>query len=72
MLRTVANIITTELKSSFVDKLFKDDVLKFYIRYFDDTLALIKESDIDTVLDKLNTSHSSFIINPLSANPTKS
>ena len=48
-----------ELKSSFVGKLFKDHVLKLYIRYVNDTLALIKESDIDTVLDKQNSFHPS-------------
>ena len=48
-----------ELKKSFVDKLFKSHVLKLYIRYVDDTLALIKESDIHTVLDKQNSFHPS-------------
>ena len=40
-----------ELKKSFVDKLFKSHVFKLYIRYVDDTLALIKESNIHTVLE---------------------
>ena len=51
---TLANIITTESEIKLVDSLFKDDLLKFYIRCVDDTLTLIKESDIDNVLSKLN------------------
>ena len=56
---TLANIILTELEIKVVDSLFKDGLLKFHIRYVDDTLALIKESDIDNVLNKLNGFHSS-------------
>ena len=55
----LANVIMTELESSIVDNLFKDNLLKFYTRYVDDTQALIKESDINTVLDKVNSSDSS-------------
>ena len=55
----LANIILTELEIKFVDSLFKDGLLKFYIRYVDDTLTLIKESDIDNVLSKLNDFHPS-------------
>ena len=42
-----------------VDSLFRDGLLKFYITYVDDTLALIKELDIDAVLSKLNGFHPS-------------
>ena len=56
---TLANIILTELEIKVVGSLFKDGLLKFHIRYVDDTLALIKESDIDSVLNKLNGFHSS-------------
>ena len=38
----LANIIMTELETVIVDKLFAANLLKFYIRYVDDTLALIK------------------------------
>ena len=55
----LANIIMTELETVIVDKLFAADSLKFYIRYVDDTLALIKESDINIVLKKLNSFHPS-------------
>ena len=54
---TLANIIMTELEIKVVDSLFKDGLLKFYIRYVDDTWALIKESDFDNVLSKLNGFH---------------
>ena len=56
---TLANIIVTELEIKFVDSLFKDGLLKFYIRYVNDTLALIEESDIDNVLSRLNGFHPS-------------
>ena len=55
----LANIIMTELESVIVDKLFAANLLKFYIRYVDDTLALIKEPDIGIVLKKLNSFHPS-------------
>ena len=38
---TLANIIMTELELRVGDSLFKDGLLKFYIRYVDDALALI-------------------------------
>ena len=53
----LANIIMTELETVIVDKLFTANLLKFYIPYVDDTLALIKESDINIVLKKLNSFH---------------
>ena len=53
----LANIIMTELETVTVDKFFEENLLKFYIHYMDDNLALIKESDINTVLHKLNSFH---------------
>ena len=47
----------TELENVIVDKVFAANLLKFYIRYVDDTWALIKESDINIVLKKLNSFH---------------
>ena len=55
----LANIIMTELETVIVDKLFAANLLKFYIRYVDDTLTLIKESDINIVLKELNSFHPS-------------
>ena len=44
----------TKLEIKVVDSLFKDGLLKFYIRYVDDIFALIQESYIYNVLSKLN------------------
>ena len=55
----LANIIMTELETVIVDKLFAANSLKFYICYVDGTLALIKESDVNIVLNKLNSFHPS-------------
>ena len=38
----LANIILTELEKRVVHRLFDDDLIKFYMRYVDDTLVLIK------------------------------
>ena len=50
----LSNYIMTELEIKVVESLFKDGLLKLYIYYVHDTLVLIKESDIDNVLSKLN------------------
>ena len=56
---TLANTIMAGLKIKVFDRLFKDGLLTFYIRYVDDTLEFIKESDIDNVLSKYNSFHPS-------------
>ena len=38
----LANVIMTEFERLVVDKLIKDGLIKFYIRYVDDTLVLAK------------------------------
>ena len=50
----LANIILTEFEKTIVSNLIKSGTIKFYRRYVDDTLALIKPSDISTVLEKFN------------------
>ena len=50
----LANIIMTECKKVIVDKLAEDGIIKFYVRYVDDTLVVIKGTDISCVLNKLN------------------
>ena len=55
----LANIIMTELEIVIIDKLFAANLLKLYMRHVDETLALIKESDINTELKKLNSLHPS-------------
>ena len=53
----LANIILTELEKVVVKPLIDSGMLKFYIRYVDDTLVLMKRSDLDHVLRKLNSFH---------------
>ena len=50
----LANIIMTELEKQTLDKLFKDNIIKFYARYVDDTLVLIKRDKINVVLETFN------------------
>ena len=50
----LAIIIVTELEKSIVDDLQKTGIVKFYRRYVDDTLLLIKPKDIPLVLNKFN------------------
>jgi len=57
----LANIILTELELSIVDKLSKDGVIKFYVRYVDDTLVLCKEQDFQYIQDRLNSFHKSLV-----------
>ena len=39
----LANIIMTELEKLVLPKLFEDGIIKFYARYVDDTIVVIKE-----------------------------
>ena len=50
----LANIILTEFERLMVCELIADCTIKFYKRYVDDTLVLIKPSDISAVLAKFN------------------
>ena len=50
----LANIIMTELERLILPKLIESNIIKFYIRYVDDTLVLIKEDSIDEVLSAFN------------------
>ena len=43
----LANVLMTEFERLVVDKLIKDGLIKFYIRYVDDALVLAKAEDID-------------------------
>ena len=45
----LANVILTELERVIVSDLINDGVVKFYKYYVDDTLVLIKPSDISSV-----------------------
>ena len=50
----LANIILTEFERLIVSELIADSTIKFYKHYVDDTLVLIKPSDIFAVLAKFN------------------
>ena len=53
----MANVIMTELERVVVKDLFNKRYLKFYIPYMDDTLVLMKKSDVTMVLEALNGFH---------------
>ena len=46
----LSNIIMTELEKLVVSDLINSGLIKFYIRYVDDTLLLPKEDDIDNIV----------------------
>ena len=50
----LANIIMTEFEKVVVENLIKTGIVKFYARYVDDTLLVIKRKDIDFILQKFN------------------
>ena len=50
----LANIILTEFEKQLVEDLIEAGTIKFYRRYVDDTLVLIKPCDIPLVLKKFN------------------
>ena len=50
----LANIVMTECEKVIVDKLIEDKTTKFYVRYVDNTLLVIKRTDILYVLNKFN------------------
>ena len=43
-----------ELEKVIIQKLIDEKLIKFYIRYVDDTLLLAKVEDIDPILTELN------------------
>ena len=50
----IANIFMTELEKFILDELINDNIVKFYIRYVDDTSLLVKPEDTDKILKKFN------------------
>ena len=50
----LANIIMTECEKIIVETLMEEKVIMFYTRYVDDTLLVIKESNINYVLNQFN------------------
>ena len=53
----LANIIMTELELKVVDRLIQNGQIKFYARYVDDTLLLVKPEDVDGILQEFNNFH---------------
>ena len=56
----LANISMTECEKVIVDKLIEDGITKFYVRYVDDTLLVIKRRYISCVLNKFNSFDDNF------------
>ena len=50
----LTNIFMAELEKVIIQKLIDKKLIKFYIRYVDDTLLLAKVEDIDPILTELN------------------
>ena len=42
------------LEDEIIKDLFDNSTIKFYVKYFDNTLVLAKASDINLILNKLN------------------
>ena len=53
----LANIILTEFEKVVVTPVMKSGILKFYCRYVDNTLVLVKEDQIDKILKAFNSFH---------------
>ena len=50
----LANIIMTECEQVILNQLIENNIVKFYIRYVDDTLLVLRKKGIDIFLKKLN------------------
>ena len=50
----LANILMTEVENVVMKKFVDDGTIKFYGRYVDDTLILMKPTDIKLVHDSVN------------------
>ena len=53
----IANIFMTEIEEKLISPMITDGTIRFYTRYVDDTLVLIKLNDLDMILQKLNSFH---------------
>ena len=53
----LANIIMTELELGVVDSLIANGRIRFYARYVDDTLLLVKPEEVDDILSQFNNFH---------------
>ena len=55
----LANIIMSELELKITDNLLHSGIIKFYARYVDDTLIMVKSEHIETILTNFNSFHKS-------------
>ena len=53
----LANVIVTELELVVVDKMVNSGLIKFYGRYVDDTLLLVKPENVDNIIKAFNKFH---------------
>ena len=53
----LTNIIMTELELVDVDKMVNSGLIKFYGRYVDDTLLLVKPENVDNIIKAFNKFH---------------
>ncbi len=53
----LANIFMVELEQSLVPEM--NNLMDFWYRYVDDTICLVKEGELENILEKLNTFHQS-------------
>ena len=50
----MANIITTDLENKVIELLINDDPIKFYCRYVDNTLHVVKPQGVSRIPKLLN------------------
>ena len=50
----LANIIMTELENKIIKPLITDGTIKFYSRFVDDTLLIVKHENVKQIHDQLN------------------
>ena len=50
----LVNIFMTECEKVIVGDLVKEGTIKFYVRYVNDTLLLVRRQDIDKVFNRFN------------------
>ena len=52
----------TECEKVIVNQLIENNIVKFYIRYVDDTLLVLRNKDIDIVFNEFNSLKQKFKI----------
>ena len=52
----LANIMMTECEKVMVNQLLENNIVKFYIKYVDDNLLVLRKKNVNIVLNKFNSS----------------